>query len=83
MDLYQSRFAAVLKDTLETNAVERTTALVTTKASTYEDYRERIGFIRGLKYALDQIEAVRKTLDRPETSTTEARKENAIHTYET
>lgn len=66
MDAWQKRFSQQLIDVIEAKIAQRTSSLVTTKAVDYADYRQRAGFIDGLKEALDDAREIEKNMDRPE-----------------
>ena len=66
MDAYQIRFSSGLQSSLEQKIVELGNLLSTTPAQDHAAYMERVGFIRGIRYALQEAVDLETKLSRPE-----------------
>lgn len=66
MDGYQVRFAGTLREKLEKLIADRTTSLSTSPAPDYAGYMDRVGFIKGLRYALQEMDQVQTDLSNPD-----------------
>lgn len=64
MDAYDSRLIAAAKQRLSQTAESEMMRLVESEASDFADYRARTGIIKGLKLAVQIIEAVEKEFGR-------------------
>lgn len=66
MDAWQRRFSQALMGLIEKRITDDTEKLVTTRAIDFADYKERVGFIAGMKVILEDARDLEKNLDRPE-----------------
>lgn len=70
MDAFQSRFAQTMRANLETAIKEHGERLISTGAVDYADYRQQVGFIRGLQHAVKEARELEEALSRPEDAKT-------------
>lgn len=66
MDAYQTHYASALRDLLEKKIVELTSLLATTMAPDHSSYAERVGHIRGLRFALEEAIELEQRMAQPE-----------------
>jgi len=66
MDGYQVRFDRALRNRIEAIIIDRCTVLSSSPASDYPSYMERVGFIKGLRHSLQEMNEVQSDLSNPE-----------------
>ena len=66
MDGYQANFSTKLRDELESDIVELSEKLSLAPAADHSGYMRRVGFIEGLRRALNKANEIESKLTRPE-----------------
>lgn len=71
MDAYGARFSKLLIASLEEGISGATIKISTIRATDYAMYCEQLGYIAGLKAALEEACDLEQNMDRPETQRSE------------
>ena len=65
-DVFTTRLANTLREKLEAETHDAAYKLIHVAVPEYADYRERVGFAKGLKRALEMLSEIEKALGRAE-----------------
>jgi hypothetical protein len=68
MDVFQARLAATLREVLESKIDSECKRMVSTPAEDFTAYARRIGFIKGLQDALQELTEIAQKFDRAESN---------------
>ena len=68
MDAFTTRLSKTLREQLEADAHDSSHKLVIAVAPDYATYREKVGFVNGLKRALALLSEIEKELGRAESA---------------
>jgi hypothetical protein len=70
VDAYQSRLSKSLAGVLEAKISELTGMLVSTPSPDHSHYSERVGHIKGLQWALKELQDAEEKMSKPEKAET-------------